>query len=283
MKDNNLLILTGASGFIGNYCQDYFNNLGYRIITVGRSPSNDFYCDLSSPESIHGLHKLPTFGAFIHLATHVGWDGAPSEKLFAPNVLSTALIADFVRNREAHLIFSSAAVIAGQNMETITMSSMDNPDCCYAESKLLAENCILFSGVDASILRIGGVYGLNGPQHLGLNRNIQLVSSGHSPLVFGTGSGRRNYIYVRDLADIIANTIETRCMGVHLVAGKESLSIHQICQQLSNVFDISSGPVYRSGESSRSQIVESAPQFTGKSTYAEAFASLKTLDIDLNK
>lgn len=269
-----VVVVSGASGFIGNICCSHFRELGYDVIKIGRSPAADIQCDFARPESVFRLRELPAFCSFVHLGAHVGWDGSSIEDMFSSNIISTALIADLVRERKSHLIFASAALIAGLHTEKISSTTLDNPDCAYASSKLIAEECINASGADAIILRIGGVYGYNGPHHLGLNRNIQSALLGNVPVIFGSGSGLRNYIYVKDLVTIIAQVVKLRSLGTELVAGAEVLSIYDMYRLICEVFELDSGPVMAEGYSSRSQVIITSSDFAGKSSFIESLSSI---------
>lgn len=276
-SQSKLVAVTGASGFIGRSCCACLRRNGFDVISVGRSNSDDVYCDLACPESLLNLNSLPAYTAFIHLGAHVGWDGSSLEGMYLPNVVSTALIADLVRKNNAHLIFASAAIIAGLHSEEISNSSENRSDTPYARSKELAELCIKASGVSSNVLRIGGVYGNNGPSHLGLNRTIQEALLGKPPHIFGTGSGKRNYIYVEDLASIIVQAIQSRSIGTHLVSGRDVLSIADMYQSVCEVFELNSAPLASPGESSRSQVISSLPDYTGKSTFSESLSDIRRL------
>lgn len=275
ITQGSTVILTGSSGFIGQYCCKCLKENGFNVISAGRSSAHDIYLDLSQPRTVFNLESLADFDALIHLGAYVGWDGVSIESMYSSNVLSTALISDFVAKRNSHLIFASAAIIAGLNTVHISASSKDIADNSYVYSKLLAESCIKASGVSSAIIRIGGVYGLNGPQHLGLNRIIKEAFVGNSPVIFGDGSGKRNYIYVEDLASIIVKAVQDRVVGTHLVSGSEVLTIAKMCQLICDVFKLESGPHFSEGDSSRSQIIESSPPFTGQSSFFDSLKAIK--------
>lgn len=279
---SNIVVVTGSSGFIGESCCRCLELNGFHVIKAGRSKSDHVYCDLSLPDSVWNLKGLPAYNALIHLGAHVGWDGSSLQDMYVPNIVSTALIADITRNHNAHIIFASAAIIAGLGTEYISASSEIKPDTPYAKSKALAEQCLNASGVALSILRIGGVYGLHGPCHLGLNRMISAALDGDPPVVYGSGSSKRNYIYVEDLASVIVSTLQSRAIGSYYVSGHDILSIAEMSQLICQIFDLKSPPLYQAGGPSRSQIIKSLPDFTGKMSFAESLMSIKSLHMRLS-
>jgi UDP-glucose 4-epimerase len=273
----NVVVITGASGFIGHSCCEYFNQKGYDVIRVGRSTQDDIYCDLARPESILMLREIYRCEAIIHLGAHVGLDNSSVKDMYMPNVVAAALIADIARARGAHLVFASTAIISGLKTEHISSCTENNPDTPYAYSKKLAEQCIVASDVPASILRIGGVFGLNGPQHLGLNRVIKGALCGQTPIIHGSGSGKRNYIYVKDLASLIFQAVQARLAGIHLVSGPEILSIAEMYQSVCEVFGLATGPLFSPGDSTRSQIIHSSARFMGTSSFRDSLNAIKKL------
>ena len=271
----NSVIVTGSSGFIGHCCCKSLEQNGFNVITAGRSADHDIFLDLSQPRTILNLGLLPDFDAFMHLGAYIGLDGASIEDMYSPNVLSTALIADFVAKRNSRLIFASTAIIAGLNTVHISVASEDRPDNPYAYSKQLAELCVKASGVSSAIFRIGGVYGFKGPHHLGLNRTIQEAFAGKPPVIFGDGSGKRNYVYVKDLASILVQAVKDRVVGTHLVSGSEELTIAQMYHSVCDIFGLDSGPRFDSGDSSSSQIILASQKYSGQSSFVESLESIR--------
>jgi len=92
------------------------------------------------------------------------------------------------------------------------------------------------SGVKCGILRIAGVFGKNGPSHLGINVAIDNALKGVAPVQYGEGAVKRNYIYVEDLCSAIGFCIEQGLEGTHLVAGSSvnlvSEMLEIICETL---------------------------------------------------
>ena len=273
----SIVVVTGGSGFIGRSCVRHLRKMGVYVLVAGRQKDADIYCDLNRPDSVIGLQEVQDIYTIVHLGAFVGWSGASLDEMYAPNVLATALIAELARSKGAFLIFSSAAIVSGLHSQEISNNSPLSLDTPYGQAKAMAEACIEASSANACTLRIGGVFGLNGPQHLGLNRAISQALAGKPPELYGTGSGCRNYIYVNDLAHIIANTIQQRKTGIHCVGGPETLSINEMINSVCETFGIVSGPIKKDGDSSRSQVIRSSPDFTGQTSFS---SSLKKIRLD---
>ena len=261
------IILTGASGFIGRACYSELSSRKLHVLRAGRNDADDIFCDLAKPSSVLALRDVGDYDAIVHLGAYVGLGSTSLEEMYIPNVLSTAILADLARERRASLVFSSTAIVAGMLCEEIRDDSPLCPDTPYAKSKAIAEACIEASGVQCCILRIGGVFGLNGPTHLGLNRAINGAINGAAPVIFGDGSGLRNYIHSADLAKIISDAVQDFKAGTHCVAGPETLSIREMMTSVSQVFLGYPDLELRAGDSTRSQIINATPRFVGQSSF----------------
>jgi len=119
------IVITGASGFIGKACVEYLKLNGHEVLRAGRSQTDEIFCDLSEPKSCLALGQVSDIDAIIHLGAHIGWDGSSLEQMYAPNILSSAIFSNIAYSKNALLVFSSAAIIAGAHSEIITDQSAE--------------------------------------------------------------------------------------------------------------------------------------------------------------
>lgn len=234
------ILLIGGSGFLGTATLEAFNlnKLNFEYSTKNRSSKkNHITIDLNDPKSLlNKLNLLKPYDVIVLIASKVGWGN--DEDLFNPNLLSVAIICSFAKIWKSKIIFASAALIHGSKETLITSRSPLKPDNEYLKSKLLAEELIIASQVDHCILRIGGIFGLNGPAHLSLNKSIKNAIEGRSLENKIKNRPKRNYIYVHDVANLIIKVIEKDITGIHLIASTEVLTINEILLHLSNLFNV---------------------------------------------
>lgn len=145
----------------------------------------------------------------------------------------------------------------------------------YSESKWLAEQLITASGVRAAILRIAGVFGADGPGHLGLNRVVKDAVRGQRPKLIGDGNARRNYIYVKDVAEDVSYTIKNSLEGTHCLAGSEVLTISQMLDQVCEVFLDGQPPDMVDGPPAKDQIIERSAAFPPTRRFKEAILDIQ--------
>lgn len=226
------IAVTGATGFAGRHVCDGARERGWDVLPLTRAD-----IDFDGTGVLEALARLPVVDAVVHLASHV--DLSPDASLSAfsgTNVIGTAGLVSRCRDWGALFVLASTIAVYGA-VSPVATDRPPAPVNPYGTAKALAEQIALSSAADAAILRIGGVFGYGGPTHLGLNTAITAaVDRGDSPTLFGPGSGRRNYIYVCDLADAILTTIERRLTGCHLVAGSEALSIRRMLEAVAEAF-----------------------------------------------
>ncbi|MBU1808348.1 MAG: NAD(P)-dependent oxidoreductase [Candidatus Omnitrophica bacterium] len=253
------ILITGANGFVGRTVYDKCLALGWNVIPVVRKPgyfSNEIVVDFAGPCFYEEIWSFPHVDAVVHLAANIGWDGSSRESFFRPNVLATTALADWARESNAYFVFSSTAIVCGVGSKFIDDESKPNPDTDYGFSKWLAEEVINMSGVECAVLRISGVFGRCGPGHLGINRSILDASKGLSPVMTGSGAIRRNYIYVKDLADIIIYCVKNRILGTHLVGGSKSNTVLEMLQTIRDTFSLRDEINCRPGKEGHDQMVK---------------------------
>lgn len=273
------VLLTGGSGFLGAAVANCLKTQGFEVWSTSRHNNlnglTHIYWDMENPDSIELSADAPSFQFIIHLACKVGWDGSTIQKMLVPNVIATSKIAQLARKQNAFLIFSSAAIVHGSKSEYINCRSPVSCDTPYAESKKMAEEEILRNAKKYCILRFGGIFGKNGPVHLGLNRAIADIMIGKNPEYSGSGSARRNYIYVNDAARVIASVCKRRLQGIHLCAGSSILSIRAMLEDSCSILSQNKCiPQRKEGNEAQDQIIESSPKVEKGLSFQEAIRDI---------
>ena len=212
MNNTRTVLITGATGFIGKKVVSVLEAAGWSVTQGVRSVIDPagaqfIHLDLAQPETILALRTGYRFEGIVHLGALIGWSGASEAEMFVPNVLSTGLLASIAKDWGAHFVYASAAIVCGARKERIDYATEVAPDSDYARSKYLGELLIAASHASSCNLRIAGVFGGNGPRHLGLNLAIDEALKGNLPTQVGSGDALRNYIYVEDVALAVASVL----------------------------------------------------------------------------
>ena len=280
MSETRILI-TGASGFIGSRLVKLLNEdsefkvfRGVRALASNDS-EGDVLIDLSDVTSILSLVDNYSFDVIVHLAAKVGWGGLTYEEMYTENVLATGALGYAAHKMGAKLLFGSAALVHGQTAPQISLDIPVTVDTDYARSKYDAERLLRSILPTVCIFRIGGVFGQNGPSHLGLNRAISGALQGKAPAIYGKGDGLRNYIFVDDLCTQIIEAVRVEASGTHLIAGGETLTIKNMLEAICSEFLSGLGATYLpESQSSFDQVILGTEKFGGTRVFAKALNAI---------
>ena len=265
-----VILVTGASGFIGlEVCKqlDFLNYTYYPLCFKNVKNTKFISCDLSNiteAEKILDRYK-PTI--VINISAIVNFNNNINSNIYSLNVLFPSILAEYCRNSNAFLIQLSTIAINNKKNKYIGPDSEILPSNDYSMSKYLAEEIIKFSGCSYVILRLGGVFGKNGPSHLGINKSISNAINNINPTYVGNGVSRRNYIYVKDVANSIIKCFEEKIMGIHYLGGE----IKTIKNMLDIICDIRGNdiiPMQVIGDETDDEIIMNSKLFNFTPFYA---------------
>jgi UDP-glucose 4-epimerase len=271
------VLITGANGFTGRVLK---NTLSGQDADVEVIPMVQEACGFAGEVVADfcddGFHRLllqlQPVDAVVHLGTRVGWDGSTRADLFKPNVLATAQLVEWAQRNGSYFVFASAALIAGTDTPFITAKNGPDlqTDNDYLYSKWLTEQIIKMSGVKHAILRISGIFGKDGPSHLGINNAIRGALNGIPPVQYGDGNIKRNYIYVKDLCAAIRGLIHQPVEGTLLAAGSFENTIAEMLEIICRYLLPGSQPDTRPGSGGFHQVIEPSRLLPGTRSFEDA-------------
>ena len=272
--------VTGASGFLGKLLVKKLDQLGFDTWAIVRNRTireKEISLDFNNCSESEIYENLNDANCIIHLAAHADFNQDFSEEVYRVNCLGTIALVNVAKELNVHFILASNALIAGMHQEYIRQSSKDQPDIPYNIAKYLAEEYIIQHLRHYTILRIGGIYGYNGPEHLFLNRSITYAIHHLQILnIQNDGLGQRNYIYVEDLCSWIIHIVSNKTTGKYLVAGNEVLSMKDIFRHINNVFLEGKGQLsINLSNKSTDQIIECTPPDIIMHDYKSALNDIK--------
>lgn len=273
-----VVLVTGASGFVGRAVMEWLTTTPWRAVPVVRVPAGlpgEIVLDLARLGHDVRTADLPSADAVVHFAARITWEGADRASLLGPNVLATGLLAEWASRCKSYFVYASTVTVCGVRAGYIRADTPANPDTAYAWSKWMGEELVVAAGGDAAVLRIAGIFGRNGPSHLGLNQVIARALAGEPPTLVAEGSAKRNYLYVHDLAEIITKCLTERVTGIHLVAGRSVLSIAEMLSTVCDILLPGSAPVRAPGSEASDQIVEPSTVLPARRTFEEALVDIR--------
>ncbi|HVH74638.1 MAG TPA: NAD-dependent epimerase/dehydratase family protein [Stellaceae bacterium] len=230
MPQGNVVLVTGAGGFIGHHLVKYLVGRGYRVRGADikapefeASAAHEFMeCDLRLPESC--ARACNGVGEVYHLAADMGGIGyitASHADISVNNVLINAHMLNAARSNGARrFLFSSSACVyplyRQNDPDVVPLKEEDafpaEPEEGYGLEKLFAEKlCQYFRedhGMATRIVRFHNVYGPLGTYDGGrekapaaICRKIALCRSGDAIEIWGDGRQTRSFMYVDDCVE----------------------------------------------------------------------------------
>ncbi len=202
------VLMTGSTGFVGKQLARMLHDNGHKISHLVRRKTGlqneilwDFVSDLPK--------ELPPCDVIVHLAAYVDFGQQLQPIQYNVNTVSTIKLAANAKLCNRYFVLASTIGIHGSNRTWIDENTPINPESHYALSKYLAEEIVKTYVENYSVLRICGIYGLDGPPHLSLNQAISnAIHQKTAPVLKGPGESRRNYICIYDVAKWILHLIE---------------------------------------------------------------------------
>lgn len=262
------ILVTGGTGFIGSFVVEELLKNGYEVIVMANGRQCPHYfkniidkitfhqADFGDADSL--AKSLPGCSAVIHLA----WTSVPKPTRgatgyeFASNIISSINLIekclDF--NIQTFVFISSGGTVYGIPKEIPIPETHDlNPISNYGLSKLTMEKLLHLyhhsQGINYSILRVSNAYGerqnfLKAQGVVGVwIKNI--IQKGEVE-IWGDGSVIRDYVYVKDVASAIVNSLkQTRGESIYNIGGGKGYSLNDILLELQKVIDIPFKIVYK--------------------------------------
>lgn len=219
------ILITGGSGFIGQYLCKYLDSLGHEITTFDiRHPNQElekvnYYTgsvtEIKCWRELHGL----SYDCLIHLASVVGVKAVSDQRIVTTNTILEGIknALWYCQANRTPIVYASTSEVYGnapsplceENTESVLgLSSI--PRWGYAAAKLAAEHMTLGYhhelGVKAAILRPFNVTG-PGQSHMVLPTFVTQALIGSQININGDGSQVRCFIAVQDAVEAIAKLV----------------------------------------------------------------------------
>jgi nucleoside-diphosphate-sugar epimerase len=239
-----LVLISGASGFLGEALASELLSLGFAVRALVRSPQKAERLSRSGAEivvrdirdlAIHG--DIAGVDTVIHCAAAVGPPGLPRETFHSINVEGTRNLVEAFKNsrdlqRFVHV--STVAVVGATNPQNPAGEEAHcQPLDAYGETKLQAEQIVLAAvrtGLPAVIARPMWIYGSRSTVTANLFRKIALRKL---PIV----GPAKNTMQPVAVDDAVAGVLKCASISgiegrVYNIAGAEILTIRSMCETI---------------------------------------------------
>ena len=250
-----MILLTGASGFIGKHLlNELIENYGYeKIIALTSKPIENSKYLLHNNYSFEEDYFIKNECANVDIII-MGGAFTPKRSSDSNNVLlSNSNIYTVEKLLKSNLpnlkkiIYLSTLDVYG-NSEIISEMSPISPHSLYGYSKLysekMIENWCKEKSLDFQILRIGHVYGPGEELYQKIIPiSISKAIKNEKITIFGSGNEIRSFIYIKDVIKAIVKSINCEInVGVINIVGGFQISInclvHEIIKISNNKIEI---------------------------------------------
>jgi len=240
-----VVLVTGAAGFIGSHLAERLLCLGYRV--VGLDNFDDFYSPAIKWNNIRALNTKGNFrleegdirdesilarifeandiDVVVHLAARAGVRPSIEQPLLYQdiNIKGTINLLEASRIYGVRkFIFASSSSVYGLSSR-IPFREDDNveyPTSPYATSKTAAELfCYTYNhlyGLPVVVLRLFTVYGPRQRPEMAIHQFTRMIDSGEEISVFGDGTSKRDYTYVDDIINGILQALTSQNRGFEI-------------------------------------------------------------------
>ena len=260
-----MVIVTGASGFVGRYCVKALAQKGHEVLATARSEKGEevyahskipfVRVDLADAED---LKKLPKEGvdAVIHTAGLLSIDRHPPLSYFMSNSYATYNLADYCANIGVksfiYTMTHSDVNRSGRLEITEETPRMygGKETCAYIVSKVAAAEAITSIsreyGFRVIILRLPGIRGW-GSRHTArwggneqkfvFNLFIEKAMKSEPIEIWGHFETRRDLIYIKNVADGIVKALESKTSsGLYNLWSGQGLTIEDEAKAIIKAF-----------------------------------------------
>lgn len=260
-----MILIVGATGYVGRYLSVYLKEKGYDILALGRSAKvqaffkeNDVLFQFFDMNDESSYRNLPTqnIEAVICLSACLAEHETPVEKFFEVNTLGVYKLLEFCRINgiKKFILSSSHKVYNDIDKEVISEKdgiSFKGDHSPYIISKIAAENFVDYYrkdfGIEGIILRFTGVHGYG--EILGhLNADgsykkstfeifFERILDGKKIEVWGDQSIKRDHIYIKDVLTAVESAINAKGVtGTFTIASGVGYSQYDEAKALNIVF-----------------------------------------------
>lgn len=229
------IAVTGASGFVGRSVAENLIESGIEVIPVSRS--NTDYSVGSLVQILQGADKV------IHLAAVRGGDGSMADYRDNERITENLLNAMAEGDADRIIYASSRMVYSGEDAIPWKETDIPAPNSLYGVSKLEGESlCSYYSrkhGFGSTCVRIAQVMGTGEKVRNMMSVFLGKAAGGEQLKVIGESRAKRQYIFVKDLAEVICRiALDNDSAGQEVInAGMEQVYTNlEIAEVFSEVF-----------------------------------------------
>jgi nucleoside-diphosphate-sugar epimerase len=230
------LAIIGSGGYIGAEL-NFFLKKKYKITPVSSKDKINKFCNKKNLERIILNNEIIIFLSNINSLSE---NEKYPLKNYKVSILPLKKICDVANKfkKKVKIIYFSSSSVYGLKKGTVSESSKTSPTCNYDSQKILCEEILRKNTskyLKYTILRLGNIYGpsINKPQSKDRGILGQIIKSAiikKKIYIYGKGNFYRNYLYIKDLIDLISLIIKKNIFNnkVYNVGSEKSITLKEL-------------------------------------------------------
>lgn len=240
------ILVTGASGFLGSVTAEHFRKRGARVVGTARSHQCQsdqvvLYLDLENPADLKVLDTKRPYDAVIHCAAVLPGKMSDLALLSANHKMTYNLVEWALNNNVRNFLFASGCNIYGYSDRPCTELTVPQPPNIYAVSKVACEYMMnaMSAGTDMKvcILRISAPYGPSSSAETVIKIFLKQVAQNSHVALMGTGSRSQDFVYQSDVAQAFYVALLHDAVGTFNISGNQSISMRELAETIFRIFD----------------------------------------------
>ena len=234
---NNKVIVLGGSGFLGSHVADSLTQQGFivTIFDIKKSPylqnkQKMFVGDIMDSQQIDDAIKgNDIVYNFAGIADIDECHKRPIDTI-KYNILGNAKIMESAaRNKVKKYLFSSSAYVYSSSGSFYRISKQS--------SELFIESFAEENDMDYVILRFGSLYGDRTDNCNSLHRIVECALKNKKIEYFGDGSETREYIHVKDAAELSVEVLDEKYNNqILMLTGTKSIKYGDLLEMVKEIF-----------------------------------------------
>jgi UDP-glucose 4-epimerase len=236
MKNKKALV-TGSSGFLGSHIADALNDSGYEVVLFDKHPSpykQKVYTEiLGDILNINDVNKAIERCQFVyHFAAQADIDSSNSDPLqtIQTNIIGTQNILEAARQQNVDRILFARTIYVYSELGSFYRVSKQ------ACEKLIEEYQKEF-GLNYTVLRYGSIYGPRANEFNTISNMLIQAIQKNKIVRRGDGKEIREYIHVRDAAQLSVQALDNEFENMHLIiSGSQQIKIKDLLLMISEIF-----------------------------------------------
>lgn len=269
------ILITGSKGFLGEEVTKLLNSKKKKLFHLSRrkiKKKNHIFCKLQNLKKLNSILNKLKPDIIVNLAAEVNFL-KKTKNMHNVNALCPKVLAEYCKKNSKHLVHASGTIVNGIHKK-YNSNTKFKPINYYGKSKLIADKFIQKINCKYSILRFGGIYGKNGPNHLGINNLIKDALKNKNLTFNGNPKSKRNYIFVNDAAKSILKCIEKKKYGIFYLGG-EVQSFEEMIKKINIVLGSKKKIIYYNKNKIRFDQIVQKNQIIKSTTFKNSLKLIK--------